>query len=416
MNRAPLTVIMLMRVFLPFALGYYLSYFYRTVNAVIAPDLIRDLDINANSLGLLTGTYFITFAAFQLPLGILLDRVGPRKTEAVLLIFAAAGALVFSFAESVGVLIIGRGLIGFGVSACLMASFKAFADWFPKEKLALTNGLVLAAGGVGAITATAPVETALQFTDWRGVFMVLAGASLVAAAVIYFVVPERPEAMKKASAPSIETEIRELGQIFKSPIFIRLIPFCVLSQSTSLSILTLWVGPWLRDVGGLERDEVANSLLFIAFALMAGFMTTGVIAERFSRIGIKTLTFSTGGMIFFAVFQIIIVFGDPSFALPIWMLFAFTSTTGAVAYAGLSQNFDSSLIGRVNTALNLMIFIGAFSFQWGIGAIINLWPAAADGRFAPDGYQTAFVALLILQGLAIVWLWASKFIWPDYKI
>ncbi len=416
MNKAPLSFLMLVRVFLPFAIGYYLSYFYRTVNAVIAPDLIRDIGINANSLGLLTGAYFITFAAFQLPLGILLDRIGPRKCESALLLFAGAGAFVFAFAESVEILILGRGLIGFGVSACLMASFKAFADWFPKEKLALINGLVLAAGGLGAITATAPVEAALQLTDWRGVFIFLAVLSLVAAAIIYFVVPERPDDMKQSTASSLGTQIREIGYIFKSPIFIRFIPLCVLSQSTSLSILTLWVGPWLRDVGGMEREAVANSLLLIAAALMAGFMTTGFIAERFGRIGIKTLTFSTGGMIVFAFFQILVVFGNLSFAVPVWMLVAFTSTTGAVAYAGLSQSFDSGLIGRVNTALNLLVFIGAFSFQWGIGAVINLWPVAADGRFAIEGYQAAFISLLVLQGLALVWLWVSKYIWPDYKI
>lgn len=406
---------MLLRVFLPFALGYYLSYFYRSVNAVIAPDLIRDLGVDANSLGLLSGAYFITFAAFQLPLGILLDRVGPRKTEAALLIFAAAGALIFALADSVDILIIGRGLIGFGVSACLMASFKAFADWFPKERLALTNGLVLAAGGLGALTATAPVEAALHITDWRGVFMVLAAMTLTAAAVIFFIVPERPPELKHGATTTLGQQISEIGRIFKSPIFIRFVPFCVMSQSASLSIQTLWVGPWLRDVGGLDRNGVAGALLLIAGSLVAGFLSTGFIAERFGRVGIKTLAFSTGGMVIFAFIQLIIVMGLFSFTLPLWMLFAFTSTTGAVAYAGLSQSFAADIVGRVNTALNLLVFIGAFSFQWGMGAIINLWPTV-DGRFAMEGYQAAFIAALVLQVVAMVWMWASKFVWPDTKI
>ena len=117
---------MVVRVFLPFALGYFISYFFRNVNAIIEYNLVRDLGFSAAGLGLLTSVYFISFASFQLPLGFLLDRFGPRRTESVLLLFAALGAYVFSRADSLSGLILGRLLIGLGVSACLMASFKAF--------------------------------------------------------------------------------------------------------------------------------------------------------------------------------------------------------------------------------------------------------------------------------------------------
>ncbi len=144
MNNPPLT---LFRVFLPFAAGYFISYLYRVVNAVIAPDLIADIGVGPSALGLLTATYFISFASFQLPLGVLLDRFGPRKVEAVLLLFAALGAFVFARAESLTGLITGRALIGFGVSACLMAAFKAYTLWFSREKWPLINGFQMAAGG-----------------------------------------------------------------------------------------------------------------------------------------------------------------------------------------------------------------------------------------------------------------------------
>jgi sugar phosphate permease len=173
-----------LRVLLPFALGYYMSYVYRAINAVIAPDLVRDVGLDAASLGLLTSMYYLTFAAVQLPLGLVLDRVGPRRTEAALLLFAAAGALIFAIAQSLSGLAIGRGLIGLGVSACLMAGVTAFARWFPRERLAFINGCLFTAGGLGAITATAPVEAALAVTDWRGVFVALAAATLAVAIVI----------------------------------------------------------------------------------------------------------------------------------------------------------------------------------------------------------------------------------------
>ena len=180
---------MLLRVFIPFALGYFLSYLFRTVNAVIAPDLVRDIGVDPASLGLLTSAYFLTFAAFQLPLGVLLDRYGPRRVEAVLLLFAAAGAFAFARAETLTGLLLGRALIGLGVSACLMAAFKAFTLWFPAEKLPLANGIQMISGGVGALAASTPVELSLKFTDWRGVFLILSGLTVVAAIFIFMVVP-----------------------------------------------------------------------------------------------------------------------------------------------------------------------------------------------------------------------------------
>ena len=110
MNHSPTAL--LLKVFLPFAAGYFLSYLYRVVNAVISTDLVADIGIGPSALGLLTATYFISFASFQLPLGVLLDRFGPRRTESILLLFAAAGAYIFSQAQSLSGLIVGRAFIG----------------------------------------------------------------------------------------------------------------------------------------------------------------------------------------------------------------------------------------------------------------------------------------------------------------
>jgi MFS family permease len=161
-------------VFIPFALGYFLSYLYRTVNAIIAPDLVRDIGLDPASLGLLTSAYLLAFGLFQLPLGLLLDRFGPRRVEATLLLIAAAAALIFSQATSLTGLVVGRALIGLGVSACLMAAFKSFALWFPPERLPLANAIQMISGGLGAMAATTPVEAALKLTDWRGLFLFFA--------------------------------------------------------------------------------------------------------------------------------------------------------------------------------------------------------------------------------------------------
>lgn len=390
----------LLRVFIPFAFAYFLSYLYRAVNAVIAPDLVRDLGLDASALGLLTSAYFLTFAAFQLPLGLLLDRFGPRRTEAGVLLFAALGAVVFATASSIETLIVGRALIGFGVSACLMAAFKAFVIWFPTERLPQVNGIQMAAGGLGALSATVPVEAALQITDWRGVFWTLAVLTVGAAAVIFFVVPEK----ESGQAPGrLRDQLGGVAKVFSSPLFWRVAPITVMTQAAFLSIQSLWTGPWLRDVGGLERSAVADHLLLIAASMIAGFVFMGALTARLSRLGIKPMTVAVAAMSLFMVLQAVIVFRLVDAVLPLWMVFGFFGTTGILPYAAMSQRFPPHLAGRVNTGLNVLVFTAAFSAQWGIGAVIDLWPTTAAGGYDPAGYQAAFGTVLALQAVAIVW-------------
>ena len=394
-----------LRVFIPFALGYFLSYLYRVVNAVLAPDLASELGIGPSELGLLTAAYFITFAAFQLPLGVLLDRFGPRKIESFLLIFAAAGAIVFSRAESVSGLVIGRALIGFGVSACLMAAFKAFVLWFRRERLPLINGIQMAAGGFGALTATAPVEAALGVTDWRGIFFMLSIITLAVAAAVFFVVPEKKI---EQNGDSIKEQIQGIIQVFSSLTFWRIAPLTVMSQAAFLAIQGLWSGPWLRDVAGFEREMIARVLLMIAAAMVTGFILMGAAAERLSRLGIKPIVIAVAGMTAFMITQGLLTLEVTSWSRTLWVLFGIFGTTGIIPYAVLSQSFPIHLSGRVNTGVNLLVFIAAFSAQWGIGAIINLWPGTAAGGYAPAGYQAGFAMMLCLQVIALLWFVAAS--------
>ena len=400
----------LARVFVPFAAGYFLSYLYRVVNAVIAPDLAADLGIGPSALGLLTATYFIAFASFQLPLGVLLDRYGPRRMEAFLLLFAGLGAFVFSRSQSLAALIVARALIGFGVSACLMAAFKAYTLWFAREKWPLVNGFQMAAGGFGALAATAPVEAALQVTDWRGVFLVLAVLTLMVAVAVYTLVPEKAG----AGAPeSLSVQWRGVKTVFTSLAFWRIAPLTTLSQATFLSIQGLWVGPWLKDVAGLDRMAVANTLLWGAVAMIVGFLSLGTLAARLSRLGISVASTSVIGMSLFMVAQLLVIDGRMAAAMPVWIGFCFFGTSGIIAYAALAQMFPVHLSGRVTTAVNLLVFVAAFLGQWAIGAIIGIWPVGEGGGYDPVGYRAGFALMFGLQGLTLVWfLIAGRMIQP----
>jgi MFS family permease len=181
---------LIVRVFLPFVAAYYLSYLFRSINALIAGRLASELGLGAGDLGLLTSVYFLTFAAAQIPIAVLLDRYGPRRIQSALLVAAAVGAALFAASDSFPMLLAGRALIGLGVAAALNAGFKALALWFPKDRLTLLNGLMVMLGALGAVTATAPAEWLLAWIGWRGIFELFAAVTAGCAVMIYLVVPE----------------------------------------------------------------------------------------------------------------------------------------------------------------------------------------------------------------------------------
>ncbi len=392
-------ILLLFRVFLPFAFGYALSYLYRVVNAVIADDLILELELTAEDLGLLTGAYFLTFAACQIPLGLALDRVGARRSEAFLLLFAAIGAAVFAFGDTLTDLALGRALIGVGVSACLMAAFKAYITWFPRERLPMINGLQMAAGGLGAVMATTPVESLLTVTDWRHLFMFLAALTILASALVFFIVPERQAEHGNPAPVPIWSGFRT---IYSSGLFWRVAIPTVFSQATFLAIQGLWAGPWLRDVCGMSPSEAAVGLTLIACAMIAGFASLGWLATHASRWGGTPFHVAFGAMACFILVQTCFVLEWVPSAYALWALFGFFGTAGILPYAALSQRFPYEVAGRLNTGLNVLVFVAAFCAQWGIGAVIDLWPRNASGFYASAGYQAAFALLLGLQVAALI--------------
>jgi sugar phosphate permease len=392
-----------LRVFAPFACAYFLSYFYRVANAVLSPDLVRDLRLDAGALGLLTSAYFLSFALLQLPVGLLLDRFGPRRVNASLLCVAAGGAALFAAGDGLPALVAGRALIGAGVSACLMSSIKAFTQWFPLSRLATLNGWLMAAGGLGAMAASAPLEWVLGFTDWRGAFAGLAVLTGLAALAVALVVPERGEARAPESLRALAGGFLH---IYRDPGFWPLALVSLTVPATSLAMQGLWVAPWLRDVAGLGRDAVASTLFAMAVATTIGFAAQGPVSESLARRGVATLAvlqWAAGGcVLLLAAFAL-----GWTVAAPLgWVLFALLSPAASLAYAIQTRRYDPALAGRVNTAVNLLVFLGAFVAQWGVGAIVDLWPDTS-GRHPAAAYAAAFGALAGAESLALAVLFVS---------
>ncbi len=395
---------LLARVYLPFAAAYFLSYLYRTVNAVVGPVIAAELNLSASDLGLLTSAYFIMFAGIQLPLGLALDRYGPRRVQATLLLFAAAGAAVFGLGTSLPELVAGRVLIGLGVAAGLMGALKVINLWFRAEHWPLMNGVLMAAGGLGSLVATAPAQAALAVMSWHALFFWLSAATLAVSAFIFTVVPEREGT--RASG-TLGEQMAAIGTILRSRPFWRLAPLASVQQASFIGIQTLWIGPWLRDVAGQDAATRSTSMLLAAVAMTAGFLSSGIVAGALAKRGVSHFATSTGAIAVFTLsLAALALFGA---ALPLgplvwWCAFAFLGTYVIVYYPVLTQAFPLELSGRVTTCLNFLMFSTVFLFQWGIGVILDLWPRTANGGYAPEGYAVAFGVCVAALAAGLAWM------------
>ena len=385
------------RVFLPFAAGYYLSYLLRTVNAVIAPELARELSLGAAELGLLTSAYLLTFAAFQIPLGLLLDRHGPRRVEAGLLLVAAAGTLLFALGRSPFELTVARGLIGLGVSSCLMAAFKGFAQNFPAERQASLTGAIMASGGLGAITASLPLELALPLLGWRGVFQGLTFLLVAVAAWIYLSVPQREAGV---SRDRLGAQLKGVAGILAHRVFWRFAPPMALVTGGFLAVQGLWAVPWLMNVENLSRHQAAEVLFALNLAMLLSHLGIATFAVRLARAGITPSALLLGGYGLALASQAAMLAGLGPAAL-LWFIYGVGVSGGSLSYSLLAAHFAPALSGRVTTTLNLLLFIGAFTLQWGLGVLIDGLGAA--GFAAPAAYRATFALLLILQAASYAW-------------
>ena len=383
-------------VLLPFAGGFYLSYLYRTVNALLADHLIADIGLGAAELGLLTSGYLLVTAAVQLPFGVLIDRHGPRRVQSALLVVAAVGALLFAVSDGFWGLLAGRALIGLGVATALMTGIKAAVMWVPKQRLALANGILVMVGALGAVTATLPAELFVNRFGWRALFIALAAMTFVSALAIWLLVPEHKEQSsiaKRSHRPGLDAVIRD-------PRFWRLAPLAGLTIGTSWALQGLWAARWMADVDGLDRPDVITSLLMMALALSAGALGLGCGADYLKSRGwplehVFALTAAT-----FIAAQLALVAGLPIPSILLWAIVAAAGAATVLSYAILATFVAKEAAGRANAALNLFHFGGAFAVQWAFGLILALWPITAS-HYPAEAYKSALTAGIILQSAAL---------------
>ena len=382
--------------FIAFASAYFVSALLRAITATLAPSFSAELGLSAGDLGLLAGAYFLGFSMAQLPLGRLLDRVGPRRILLALLAVAVLACTAFATATSFVGLLASRALIGLGVSACLMAPLTAYRHRFTLAAQLRANSWMLMTGSLGMVASTLPVQWLLPLLGWRGLFWAAALALTVAMALIAWRVP-RDDMTDIAKA----ADVVSYRSIFAHRYFIRMAPLGFVVYGGMIAVQSLWAGPWLTVVAGWSAVQAAGGLFAINTAMLLAFLSWGVVIPNLARAGWTTNRLILWGVPLSLALLVGAVALGPRAGAVWWAGWCVSCTFVALSQPAVAQAFPPAAAGRALSAFNLVIFLGVFCVQWGIGLAIDAlvgtgWPRA-------DAVRAAFGLFAAASALSYGW-------------
>ena len=380
--------------------GYTVSQFLRTSVGVLSPNLMHDFNINPNNMGLLGGVFFLSFAIFQIPAGILIDKFGPRKVMSVVIIFAVLGSIIFALSNSFYTLLIGRVLMGLGCSICLMGSLVLITRWTDSDQFSKLAGIILAVGGIGGLLATTPLSYFSELFGWRLSFWLAAVVTFCVMLLYYFILEDRKnDLILNRSNETIS--LKNLLFILKERNFKFMIPMSLMSYSSLVVILGLWGAPYLKDIHGLDSVERGKILMLMAISWNIGSFIFGRLRSIFGNYKNVVIFGASGVIILLFILSIITEINS----IYLHILFCILGFFGAFSVALISHYqvlFDKEYMGRALSTANFFNFGGVFFVQWLTGKIIYLM--GGDSSAAPiEAYRMAFlfVAILLLISLCI---------------
>jgi predicted MFS family arabinose efflux permease len=369
-------------VFLAFALGYFCSAVVRAVTATLSPVLTEEFHLQAGELGLLAGGFFLGFASTQLPLGSWLDRYGPKRVVLGFLALAVLACLAFSWASHFTGLLLARVLMGMGLSASLMAPLTGFRRWYEPSQMLRANSWMLMVGSLGMVASTLPVQWLMPLTGWRPLFWIMAALVVLAMALIVRWVPDWPAPQASAGQEA------GYGPIVRSRAFLSLVPLGMFNYAGVVGMQTLWAGPWLTRVAGWSPAQAAEGLFCLNLSMLAAFWAWGWLTPTLFKRGWNVERLMLWGVPVGLLVLALNVLGGARTGWVGWAAFCVVSSVMALAQPALGMKFPSSQAGRALSAYNLVIFLGIFVMQWGVGLLIDL--ARSWGWSEVASFQAAF--------------------------
>lgn len=364
------------RIFLAYALAYFLSALLRAVTATLAPVFSQELGLAAGDLGLLAGAYFLGFSVLQLPLGAALDRHGPRRVQLALMTLAVVGCAAFAMGTGLLSLFAARFLTGMGVAACLMAPLTTYRLRFSASAQLRANSWMLMTGSLGMLASTLPVQALLPSVGWRGLFWILAGCLLLAGAVLAFAVPpdrpvDRASSTSGMSPVSDRTASSSYRAVFAHPDFVRCVPLAFFLYGGMIAIQALWAGPWLTRVAGFSSAEAATGLFQINLCMLLAFLAWGLGMPRLQAWGYGAYRLMALALPLSLGLLLLVVVTPTPVGAWTWAAWCVSCTCISLSQPAIGQAFPPALAGRALSAYNLVIFVGIFTMQWGIGLAID---------------------------------------------
>ena len=376
-------------IFFVFACGYFISALLRAITATLSPLLTSEFNLNAGDLGLLAGGYFLGFASMQIPLGYLLDKHGPKKVVSSFLLIAIIGTVAFALAQSFSGLLISRILIGVGVSACLMGPLTGYRIWFADEYQQRGNAWMLMVLSMGFVFSTLPVQILLPIIGWRWIFGLVVILILIVILLTLLFIPKW-----KIENNNQEKNAGSLSDVWKNNFFRSTIPLGLFNYGGIVAVQTLWAGPWMVRVAGYTPLESATGLFWINATMLFAFFVFGYILPKITKLGIESIKLIKLGLpISYLSLLVIIILGENAGALH-FTIYILTSIFLTLTQPAVALSFPTSLAGKSLTSFNLLIFVGTFIMQWGIGLIIDFCKFL--GKEEVQSFKISFTVYLII--------------------
>ena len=386
--------------------------FYRVSNAIIAPNLIQDLGLDAETLGILGGAFFYSFALLQIPMGPMLDRIGPRIIITSSALVGSIGALLFACGQSFTTALLGRILIGMGMASILMGSLKVFTLQFSPEKFSILMGTIVSVGTLGSILAASPLAYITSMIGWRMTFIIAGNITILLAFLVFWILGggKKKEKNLVASHPS-EPEIgilQSIRLVLGSLAFWQIGAVAFFRYGTFVGLQGLWLGPYLMDVKGYSPVQAGNLIILLAVGIIVGGPVAGWLSEKIlnSRKGVGLWGLSFYALSLFTLTGIIKIQSPFGYGLIFFFIGIFQSF-GMLVYSHAKDLYPITISGTAMTLVNFFTMAGAAVFMPVMGKIIELFPRV-NHTYPAEAYHLSFLLCFLGMAASVIFYAFSK--------
>ena len=403
-------------IFWTLSFGYLLVYFHRLCPAVVAVDMMRDLNATGALTGFLGAAYFYPYAAMQLPAGLLSDSWGPRNTITLFFIIALIGSIILGLAPSVFIAILGRTLVGLGVAMLFVPTMKILAEWFHATEFAVMTGILMAIGGLGSLVAATPLVWLSSWIGWRMSFIAVGGFTLVLAALVWFIVRDRPadmgwpspsEEQSSTGQPTL-TLMESVKKVLSNPFFWPVSIWFFFEAGVFFTFGGLWGGPYLIQVYGYSKAQAGQILSMLAVGMIVGSPLLSYVSNNLMRSRKKVIILSSVITVLLTASLAFLTDRIPlgGHYILCFGLGVFSSAIVVIGFTTNKELFPVRMAGTATGLVNFFPFAGGAVFQPVLGYVLEQQGKVGDA-FTLGGYQQAFLVLFLCSVIA---LFASLFI------